>query len=38
MTDAGDITRVDEFIQADRLTADGLLRILHAGTVEPDAG
>ena len=38
LTDADDITRADEFIQADRLTADGLRRILRAGTVEPDAG
>lgn len=38
LTDADDITRADEFIQADRRTADGLLRILRASTVEPDAG
>jgi hypothetical protein len=37
-TDADDITRADEFIQADRLTADGLLQILRAGTVKLDAG
>ena len=30
---ADDIARADEFIQADRLTADGLLRILRIGTV-----
>jgi hypothetical protein len=34
LIDPDDITRADEFIQADRLTADGLLRLLRAGTLE----
>jgi hypothetical protein len=34
LTDADDITRADEFIQTDRRTVHGLLRLLRAGTLE----
>jgi hypothetical protein len=34
LTDGDDITRADDFIQADRRTVDGLLRLLRAGTLE----
>ncbi len=38
LTNPDDIAYAEAAIAADRLTADGLLRILRAGTVEPDAG
>jgi phosphopantothenoylcysteine synthetase/decarboxylase len=38
LAEPDDIVQADEFIEADRVAADGLLRILRAGTVEPDAG
>jgi hypothetical protein len=38
LTEPDDIDQADEFIEADRVVADALLRILRAGTVEPDAG